>query len=76
MMKKILAAFAAGLIVASAIPAFAASANDKEVAPAPGYGYCWQDSRQQADDGWYCGGPRRGHGRYGGYCWDDNSDRR
>lgn len=73
-MKKILAAFAAGLMVASAIPAFAATTNDKETAPAQGYGYCWQDSRQQSDDGWYCGG-RRGYGGRGGYCWSDNEAR-
>lgn len=68
-MKKIFAAFAAGLMVASAVPALAADTKT-EARP----GYCWQDADSQAGDGWYCGG--RGRGQRG-YCWDDgNTDKR
>ena len=64
-MKKIFAAFAAGLMLASAVPTLAA---DTKVDARPGY--CWQDVDNQADDGWYCGGRGRGHR---GYCWDDGN---
>ena len=66
-MKKIVAAFAAGLMLAGAVPALAA---DTKVDARPGY--CWQDVDNQADDGWYCGGRGRGHG-HRGYCWDDGN---
>ena len=66
-MKKIFAAFAAGLMLASAVPVLAADTN---VDARPGY--CWQDVDNQADDGWYCGGRGRGHG-HRGYCWDDGN---
>ncbi|SHK48662.1 hypothetical protein SAMN05216582_10595 [Selenomonas ruminantium] len=61
-MKKIFASLAAGMIVASAVPALAADSN---AAGNDRPGYC-----RQAGDNW-CGG---GHGRHGhrGYCWDDN----
>jgi hypothetical protein len=68
-MKKIFAAFAAGLMLASAVPALAA---DTKVDARPGY--CWQDVDNQADDGWYCGGRGRGNGHgHRGYCWDDGN---
>jgi len=66
-MKRIFAAFAAGLMLASAVPALAA---DTKVDARPGY--CWQDVDNQADDGWYCGGRGRGHG-HREYCWDDGN---
>jgi len=68
-MKKIFAAFAAGLMLASAVPALAA---DTKVDARPGY--CWQDADNQASDGWYCGGRGRGYGHgHRGYCWDDGN---
>ena len=70
-MKKIVAAFAVGLMLASAVPALAA---DTKVDARPGY--CWQDTANQADDGWYCGGRGRGYGHghgHRGYCWDDGN---
>ncbi len=75
-MKKIFASLAVGLIVASAVPAFAADSNAVDSAGRPGY--CWRASDEAAGDGWYCGGGRGHHGRHGhrGYCWnnDNNSD--
>ena len=68
-MKKMFAAFAAGLMLASAVPVLAAGSNE---GARPGY--CWQEADNQAGDGWYCGG--RGHG-HRGYCWDaGNADKR
>lgn len=68
-MKKIFAAFAAGLMLASAVPALAA---DTKVDARPGY--CWQEADNQSGDGWYCGGRGRGYGHgHRGYCWDDGN---
>ena len=54
-MKKLFAAFATGLIIASAVPVMAAADNTadrRDVRP----GYCWQASDSQSGDGYYCGG--------------------
>lgn len=64
-MKKIIAAFAAGLMVAGVVPALAADTK-AEARP----GYCWQDADNQTNDGGYCGG--RGRGQRG-YCWNDGN---
>ena len=66
-MKKILSAFAAGLILASAVPVMAA---DNQAPARPGY--CWQDS-DQSNDSWHCRG--RGGNGCGGYCWGNSQSR-
>lgn len=66
-MKKLCAAFAAGLILSSAVPVMAA---DNAASRQP---YCWQAADNQSSDGWYCRGRGCGRqGRGGGYCWDDS----
>jgi len=73
-MKKIVAFFAAGLIIASAVPVLAAdsdTANRDFGRP----GYCWQASDDQANDGNYYGGCRRYRG-HGGCYWDNNRNDR
>ncbi|MBQ1460530.1 MAG: hypothetical protein IIZ16_00690 [Selenomonas sp.] len=65
-MKKIFAACAAGLILASAVPVMAAENSARP-------GYCWQES-DQSTDGWHCRG--RGPHGHGGYCWDNNQSPR
>jgi len=67
-MKKILASLAAGLIVASAVPALAADSNTVD-STRPGY--CWQAADNERG-GWHCGG--RGRHGHGGYCWDNNDN--
>ena len=57
-MKKIFAALAAGLLMASAIPAMAADTDNNRL------GYCWQVAGDQSDDG-YC---------RDGYCRRSNGD--
>ena len=53
MMKKIFASLAAGLIIASAVPAMAAETGAGSDNYRPGY--CWQADGSQSDDGYYCG---------------------
>jgi len=68
-MKKIVASFAAGLIIASAVPVLAAD-NDTANRVWSRPGYCWQASDRRSDDGYYCGGCR--HRGQGGCYWDSS----
>lgn len=72
-MKKLFAAFATGLIIASAVPVMAAednTADRRDIRP----GYCWQAADSQSGDGYYCEGGycRRGQARGG---WADTQRR-
>lgn len=67
MMKKIFASLAAGVIIASAVPALAAETGTSVDSNRPD---CyWQAADGQSDDGYYCG--RHHRGGHGG-CYRDN----
>ena len=68
-MKKIFASLAAGMIIASAVPAMAAETGNGVDSSRPGY--CWQ-AADQSDDGYYCG--RHHRGGHGGCYWDDQKN--
>ena len=70
MMKKIFASLAAGLIIASAVPAMAAETGTGSDNYRPGY--CWQADGRQSDDGYYCG--RRHCGGHGGCYWGNQQN--
>ena len=72
MMKKIFASLAAGLIIASAVPAMAAETGTGSDNYRPGY--CWQADGSQSDDGYYCG--RRRCGGHGGCYWGNQQNNR
>ena len=69
-MKKIFASLAAGLIIASTVPALVAEAGNRVENNRPGY--CWQADGGQPDDG-YCYG-RHHRGGCGGCYWGNQEN--